>query len=133
MVFPLTKDATPSQIIDAINQLNSNKVSRSKVETQLSNLKTEIQTQGALIVPTLPSVNGSTVGVIGQLGLFNGRLYVCLGPDKLNPNIYLWSQVNGGGVLVTPLPTEELIRPPKTDPNKEPIKLPTQELADQAP
>ena len=47
MVFPLTKDATPSQIIDAINQLNSIKVSRSRVETQLSNLKSDIQTQGA--------------------------------------------------------------------------------------
>ena len=130
MVFPLTKDATPSQIIDAINQLNSIKVSRSKVETQLSNLKSEIQTQGAVIVPTLPSVDKNTVGVIGQLGLFNGRLYVCLGPDKLNPNIYLWSQVNGGGVVVT-LPTEELDK--KEDPIKELVKLQTQEPADQAP
>ena len=104
MVFPLTKDATPSQIIDAINQLNSNKVSRSKVETQLSNLKTEIQTQGAVIVPTLPGVDKNTVGVIGQLGLFNGSLYVCLGPDKFDPKFYIWSQVNGGGVLVVPRP-----------------------------
>ena len=80
-----------------------------------------------MIVPTLPSVDKNTVGVIGQLGLFNGSLYVCLGTNKFDPNFYIWSQVNGGGVLVETRPK------PKPVVLEAELREPTQELADQAP